>query len=101
MLPITLLSVTLANTSNQNEVLAYVKMELGGMFAVADVRVMRGKSGPFVAYPRNYNETEGKGYSVFSPTNKDFAQRLSTEILTEYRALAEAKVAKFNAAVGA
>lgn len=68
---------------------AYVNVVLNDAFAVNGLRVVEGKSGFFVAFPREYpKKTDGKGYNVCFPITRETSAYFTAEVLREYKAVA-------------
>ena len=67
---------------------AFVRVVLNGQLCINSIRVMRGKYGPFVSYPREYNRKEEKGYQFFYPITKPLQAYLSERILGEWKTVA-------------
>jgi DNA-binding cell septation regulator SpoVG len=64
---------------------AFVRVVLNDQFAINSIRVLKGKFGLFVAFPREYNKKEGKGYNFCFPITKPLHEYMSEKILSEYR----------------
>ena len=60
---------------------AFVKIVLNNAIVINGLRVINGKFGQFVAYPRE----KGKDLTICFPIRKDLHEVLSRTILNEYR----------------
>ncbi len=66
---------------------AFAKVVLNGQLCINSIRVVRGKFGPFIAFPSEYNKKEGKGFQFCHPITKPFQQYLSERILRQWQAV--------------
>jgi DNA-binding cell septation regulator SpoVG len=64
---------------------AFVRVVLNGQFVIGSIKVVKGKFGLFVSFPREYNKSEGKGYNLCYPITKPLQEYMSQRILDEYR----------------
>ena len=64
---------------------AFVRVVLNGQFVISSIKVVKGKFGLFVSFPREYNRNEGKGYNLCYPITKPLQEYMSQRILDEYR----------------
>lgn len=64
---------------------AFVRVVLNGQFVISSIKVVKGKFGLFVSFPREYNKSEGKGYNLCYPITKPLQEYMSQKILDEYR----------------
>jgi DNA-binding cell septation regulator SpoVG len=64
---------------------AFVRVVLNGQFVIGSIKVIKGKFGLFVSFPREYNKSEGKGYNTCYPITKPLQEYMSQKILDEYR----------------
>lgn len=67
---------------------AFARVVLNGQLCINSIRVVRGKYGPFVSYPREYNRNEEKGYQFCYPITKSLQAYLSEQILNQWKAVA-------------
>jgi DNA-binding cell septation regulator SpoVG len=67
---------------------AFARVVLNGQLCMNSIRVMKGKYGPFVAYPREFSRTEEKGYQFFYPITKPLQNYLSEQILNQWKTVA-------------
>lgn len=67
---------------------AFARVVLNGQLCINSIRVVRGKYGPFVSYPREYNRKEEKGYQFCYPITKPLQSYLSEQILNQWKAVA-------------
>jgi DNA-binding cell septation regulator SpoVG len=64
---------------------AFVQVVLNDQFVINSIKIINGKFGPFVSFPREYNKKEGKGYNLCFPITKALQEYMSEKILSEYR----------------
>lgn len=64
---------------------AFVRVVLNGQFVISSIKVIKGKFGLFVSFPREYNKSEGKGYNLCYPITKPLQEYMSQRILDEYK----------------
>ena len=67
---------------------AFARVILNGQLCINSIRVMRGKYGPFVSYPRDFNRKEEKGYQFCYPITRSLQAYLSERILGEWKTVA-------------
>ena len=65
---------------------AFARVVLNGQFVVNSIRVVRGKFGPFIAFPSQYDKKEGKGFQFCHPVTKAFQEYLSERVLRQWQA---------------
>jgi DNA-binding cell septation regulator SpoVG len=63
---------------------AFVRICLNGIFIINSIKVVKGKFGLFVSFPRDFNKKEQKGYNICYPITKSFHEYATKKILTEY-----------------
>lgn len=69
---------------------AFVRVVLNDQFVINSIKVMKGKFGLFVTFPRDYDKEKGKGTNYCFPITKPLHQYMSEKILGEYRMAAAA-----------
>ena len=69
---------------------AFVRVVLNDQFVINSIRVVKGKFGLFVSFPREYKKEEGKGYNFCFPITKPLHEYMTEKILSEYRLAAAA-----------
>ncbi len=75
----------LENRGEGNPLEAFVRIVLNGQFVVNSIRVVKGKFGLFISFPRDFNKKEGKGYNFCFPISKALHEYMTEKILNEYR----------------
>lgn len=70
-----------------NALQAFVRMVLNDAFVVNGLRVVNGKFGPFVAFPKQKGK---KDFTICFPIRKDLHEEISNTILNEYRRILSA-----------
>ncbi len=73
------------NKQTDNPLEAFVRIVLNGQFVVNSIKVVNGKFGLFVSYPREFSKKENKGYNFCFPITKGLQEYMSERILNEYR----------------
>ena len=63
---------------------AFASVNLGGVFAVNNIRIYAAENGPFVAMPSTKGQ-DGKYHDVCCPTTKEMRKALNTAILDAYQ----------------
>lgn len=68
--------------------LAFASATVGGCFAVKNIRILKGKKGPFVSMPRA-KDRDGNFYDVCFPVTKEMRDALYGAVLGEYQQVTE------------
>lgn len=84
---ITQVQVTPIRSEGNNHLKAIAKVVLNGQLVINSIRIVQGKSGPFVAFPRSYSKKEEKGYDICHPITGTLRSYMTQKILNQYRAL--------------
>ncbi|HLP30103.1 MAG TPA: SpoVG family protein [Fibrobacteria bacterium] len=63
---------------------AYVRVVLNDALAITGIRIVEGKAGLFVAFPRVLSKKDGRGHNVCYPITHEATQYFTREILREY-----------------
>ncbi len=83
--------------ADQNPLLAFVRIVLNDCFVINGVKVIEGKFGKFISFPREYNRETKKSNNICYPIRKETHDAMAAVILKEYEAAvsysAPAKVA--------
>ena len=64
---------------------AFARIVLNGQLCINSIRIVQGKFGPFISFPREFNQKEGKGYNLCYPITKALQDYLSERILRQWR----------------
>ena len=64
---------------------AFARVVLNGQLCINGIRIVRGKFGPFISFPREFNRKEGKGYNLCYPIKKPLQSHLSERILSQWQ----------------
>lgn len=67
--------------------MALARIVLNGCFAITGIKVVRGKFGPFISFPRFYDKAAGKGYNLCYPITKALQEHISEKVLREFRVI--------------
>ena len=73
---------------DHGKLLAFASANLGGVFAVNNIRIYNSEKGPFVSMPSNKGR-DGKFYDICFPTTKEMREALHGAILGEYQKAVE------------
>lgn len=76
-------SVKIFPQTDKGNLLAYASVNLGGCFAINNLRVMTGEKGKFVAMPATKG-TDGKYHDNCCPTTPEMRKALDSAVLGEY-----------------
>ena len=85
---LTEIKVTKAKKEPGSNLVAHARIVLNGQLCINSIRVVEGKFGPFISFPREFNQKEGKGYNLCYPITKALQDYLSERILPQWRAVA-------------
>lgn len=67
---------------------AFARVVLNDQLCINGIRIVNGKFGPFISFPREFNRKEGKGYNLCYPITKLLQNHLSERILSQWQAVA-------------
>jgi DNA-binding cell septation regulator SpoVG len=84
-LEITVISVCPAIITESSKVAANVRIVLNDVFVIAGIKVMEGKFGLFISFPRSYDKEKQMGQNHAFPITKEFHEYITEKILTEYK----------------
>lgn len=70
---------------------AFAKIVLNDAFAVNNIRIVKGKQGSFVSFPREYDAKEGKGWDLCHPVTANLRSYMSQKILSQYESVTAIK----------
>ena len=82
-LPTPSINVKVFPTPGKDNLLAFASVNLGGVFAVNGVRVMKSEKGPFVAMPSK-KDARGEYRDICFPTTVDMRKALNAAVLQAY-----------------
>ena len=72
---------------------AFASIDLGGVFAVTNLRVLEGKNGTFVSMPQTKGKDD-KYHDICFPTTKEMRQAITDAVLEEYSKTKDLSVEK-------
>ncbi len=81
-------SVKIYPMKNPGKLLAYASVNLGGVFAINNIRVYDSEKGPFVSMPSNKGK-DGQYHDICCPTTKEMREALHGAVLGEYQKAVE------------
>ncbi len=64
--------------------LAFARVVFNDCFVITGVKVIHGKAGRFISFPREYDKATKTGTSICYPIRKDFHEALAQKVLTAY-----------------
>lgn len=65
---------------------AFASIVFGGVFCIKGIRIVNGKSGPFVSFPQTKGTKEGEWLDLCFPVTKEFRDYISEKILSAWSA---------------
>lgn len=77
---------TAESVARETRVVAVAKVVFNEMLAIADIRIVLGKFGPFVKYPHFYDSKTKKSKSPAFPMTKKLSDYMTGKILREWQA---------------
>lgn len=81
-------SVKVYPVKEPDKLLAYASANLGGVFAINNIRIYDSDKGPFVSMPRTRGK-DGKYHDLCCPTTKEMREALYDAVLGEYQKAVE------------
>lgn len=70
---------------DESPLLGFARIVFNDAFVVSSIRIVRSRTGgAFISFPRDYNKSEGKGFSLCYPIQKAFHDEISERILVDY-----------------
>jgi DNA-binding cell septation regulator SpoVG len=82
---ITQISVTLCKGADRSSLRAFVKIVLNGQFVVSGLRIVEGKTGFFVAFPRDYDSKAQQGWDICHPITGSLRSYMTQVILDQFQ----------------
>lgn len=83
------------NQIPDSPMLGFARIILNDVFAINGIRILQGKGGKFLAFPRE--KKQEKVYNICYPINKAFGNEMTKLIIDEYNLLAEKESGKLAA----
>lgn len=74
----------------EDPLVGFARITLNDAFVVNGIRLVKGKFGLFISFPREYNKQEGKGFNICFPIHQDAHKVISDAVLNEYQRQAKA-----------
>ena len=75
-------------SDHKNPLMAFVRIVLNGCFVINGIKVIQGRAGVFISFPREYDKETKTGNNICYPIRKDVHEQMSAQILKEYDAAA-------------
>ena len=83
---ITQVNITPVRSEGKGNLQAFAKVVLNGQFVINSIRIVKGKFGTFVSFPREFNpKNEGKGYDICHPITGTLRTYMTEKILNQYQ----------------
>ncbi len=76
--------VPFIDKTKESNIQAFVRIVLNEALVINSIKIIRGKFGLFISFPREYNKQEGKWYNIVFPITKVLMDYMSEKILNEY-----------------
>ena len=73
---------------DHGKLLGFASVNLGGVFAVNNIRIYDSEKGPFVTMPGKKGQ-DGKYHDICCPTTKEMREALNTAVMGEYHRAVE------------
>ena len=78
---------------DHGKLLGFASVNLGGVFAVTNLRVLEGRNGTFVSMPQTKGKDD-KYHDICFPTTKEMRQAITDAVLEEYSKTKDLSVEK-------
>lgn len=72
------------NKTGDSTVQAFARIILNDQFIVSGIRIIEGKNGPFISFPKEYNKQAGKGYDICFPITAELRTYICDQVLSQY-----------------
>ena len=82
----------------KGSILAFASADIGGCFAVAGIKIVEGKDGPFVAMPSQFGKDK-QHHDICFPTTSAMREALNTAVMDAYRGVLEQQATRAAQAV--
>ena len=63
---------------------AFVKVIINDQLIISGIRIVEGRNGPFICFPQETNERDGKCFHVCFPITAELRSYMSDQILSQY-----------------
>jgi len=64
--------------------IGFCRVTLNGAFVIKGIRIVRGKEGVFISFPREYNARTKEANSICFPIRKELTDAMTSQILKAY-----------------
>jgi len=68
-----------------SSVMAFAKIVLNDQFVINGLRIIEGKYGPFIAFPREYSKASGKNCDIAFPVTVELRDYIADRVLTQFK----------------
>ena len=82
------MSIKVYPVKEPDKLLAFANVNLGGVFAINNIRIYQSDKGPFVAMPSTKGK-DGQYHDICFPTTKEMREALHSAVLGEYQKAVE------------
>ncbi len=73
-------------TGTHSPLLAFARIVLNDCFVVTGIKVIQGKGGRFISFPREYDKATNTGKNICYPIRKEVHEDMADRILLTYDA---------------
>lgn len=63
---------------------AFSRVTLNDQLIINGIRVIKGKKGPFLGFPQEYNKQESRGFDICYPISLQLRQYMTEKVLEAY-----------------
>ncbi len=67
-----------------SQIEAMAKVVFNNHFAVNSIKIVQGKFGLFLSFPRQFSRDENKGYNLCAPVTREMREYISEIVLDQY-----------------
>lgn len=72
------------NKPDGSYVEAFARITLNDQLIINGIKIVKGKKGPFLGFPQEFNKAEGRGYDICFPISVQLRQYISEKVLSTY-----------------
>lgn len=70
--------------AEQFPLIGFCRIVLNGEFVINGIRIVQGKAGVFISFPREYNNKTGEKAGICYPIKKELTDKMTREIMAVY-----------------
>ena len=68
-----------------SSVMAVAKIVLNDVFVINGLRIIEGKYGPFIAFPKEYSKASGKNIEIAFPVTVELWDYIADQVLAQFK----------------